>query len=291
MATRIDVNSLPTEDPLQRTTKKTESRFHTSTNRSAFTLVELLVVVSIIALLISILLPSLQGARDQAKLLKCGTNLAMFGKALNIYANEYDDAVPRGIWELGSGSDDVAREFYWELFWPYLNLPDAPTYQDKLKYASDAGVLRCPAYRLPDDETSAEWKQARSYAVNEKFQPEPERNRFGQVIYPQPLGKIGFIRHAGETCYAADTSGDSRLTRKDVALLFDPPPLGMRTDPKFNPRHRKGKVINVLYLDSHVESTTLGKLPPLNNPTPEADYYEAHIFWNGRESMNLVGTP
>jgi len=257
--------------------------------RAAFTLVELLVVISIIALLVSILLPSLRSARDQAKLLKCGTQLAMFGKALNIYASDYQDYVPRGIWKLQSSGSN-AEEFYWELFWNYLDLPDAPTYQDKLKYASGAGILHCPAYRLPDDPNSSDWKLARSYAVNEEFQPD-KRDAFNRVVYPQELIKIAFVRRPGETCYMADTSGDSRLTRRDIALLFDPPPLGSRTDPKFNPRHRNGKVVNVLYMDSHVSSPTIGKLPPLDNPKQDAEYYPAHVFWNGKESKTLPETP
>lgn len=258
----------------------------------AFTLVELLVVVSIIALLISVLLPSLRGARDQAKLLKCGTHLSQFGKAMNIYANEYRDAVPRGIWEVQqTGTNDEAREFYWELFWPYMGLPSAETYAEKVKVAPDAGVLHCPAYRLPNRSDTAAWTKARSYAVNEWFQPEPDRDQFGRFIYPIPLANLGNIRRPGETCYMADTTGDSRLARKDLALLYDPPPLGSKSDPRFNPRHRLGEKASILFLDSHVSAQQIGRLPPLDNPQDENEYYEAHVFWNGRESKWLPTDP
>src|SRR5437867_12739488 len=53
-----------------------------------FTLIELLVVVAIIALLISILLPSLAGAREQAKQAYCLANMSSIGKASNAYASE-----------------------------------------------------------------------------------------------------------------------------------------------------------------------------------------------------------
>ncbi len=60
----------------------------------AFTLVELLVVVSIIALLVSILLPSLKKAREQTKATVCLSNLRALGQGIMLYATEYDGRLP-----------------------------------------------------------------------------------------------------------------------------------------------------------------------------------------------------
>lgn len=62
--------------------------------RSGFTLIELLVVVAIIALLISILLPSLARARELAKRTTCAANMSGIGKGLHTYASDGNQGMP-----------------------------------------------------------------------------------------------------------------------------------------------------------------------------------------------------
>lgn len=81
----------------------------------AFTLIELLVVVAIIAILMSILLPSLSHARDKGKESVCKSNLRQFGIGVATYANENRDYTCSGSFdpEVTNGRDGPVDKVGW----------------------------------------------------------------------------------------------------------------------------------------------------------------------------------
>src|SRR3954468_4552800 len=80
--------------------------------RHAFTLIELLVVVSIIALLVAILLPSLGKAREQAKTVRCATNMRGIAQGVLAYGTSNNNAT---ILAVVTHGDTVYPEGW---FWP-----------------------------------------------------------------------------------------------------------------------------------------------------------------------------
>jgi prepilin-type N-terminal cleavage/methylation domain-containing protein/prepilin-type processing-associated H-X9-DG protein len=72
------------------------NRRHTT---AGFTLVELLVVIGIIGLLVAILLPSLNRAREQANRIKCGSNLRQIAMAGIMYASQNKGKFPRTYYD------------------------------------------------------------------------------------------------------------------------------------------------------------------------------------------------
>lgn len=74
---------------------------------AGFTLIELLVVVAIIVVLIAILLPSLGNARNQAKAVKCASNLKQIGQAIYMYTQENNGTVP--IWNWNNAQPTAGR--------------------------------------------------------------------------------------------------------------------------------------------------------------------------------------
>ena len=67
--------------------------------RRAFTIVELLVTISIVALLMGLLMPGLRAAREGARGIQCASNLRQIGIAMFAYAFQHDDTLPSTIFD------------------------------------------------------------------------------------------------------------------------------------------------------------------------------------------------
>src|SRR3954447_18280537 len=79
-----------------------------------FTLVELLVVIGIIAILVSILLPALNRARDQANRAACMSNIRQVMIGFVLYAQTYKDKCPLGSRADNPGNVDIPGDWiYW----------------------------------------------------------------------------------------------------------------------------------------------------------------------------------
>lgn len=113
-----------------------------------FTLIELLVVIAIIAILASLLMPSLSKARDTAKKIECAGNLKQMGTANTCYTNDYDGYIINA----GQCHSDYAK-------WPerlldYLGM--------EYETSPTSKVYHCPTQHL----TTATGKFYSSYGIN-----------------------------------------------------------------------------------------------------------------------------
>lgn len=105
-----------------------------------FTLVELLVVISIIALLLSIMMPALRGARAAAQKIVCASNMRQMFLATKLYGDTNDDLLPNCY--AGSYGDLSPRKNWFDLIYPYMQ-------GKKLKWDNAVGrdykLYHCPA--------------------------------------------------------------------------------------------------------------------------------------------------
>ena len=109
--------------------------------RPGFTLLEMLVVIAIIATLVGMLIPAVQGAREAARQAQCANNLRQIGVALTRHASTAD-SFPPGIAATAWQSTDLGRsQFYEWTYFLHMLLPQL----DELPYYD---ALRAPLFRI-----------------------------------------------------------------------------------------------------------------------------------------------
>lgn len=231
------------------------SRKFTSQRRHGFTLVELLVVIGIIALLISILLPSLNRAREEGRRTVCLTGLRSFGQVLNMYASANQGRVPLGYASTKHAGYMVHDSGMTSGFLVLGVLYESGYFKD------GASAYYCPS------NTDTRWM----YNTAENPWPPPSNTycRLGMTVRPE-VEFTGMIpKNPGSTWDSPLFRGKfpviSNMKDKAIAaeMFGEPFNAGVAVDPTVL-RHKKN-LINVYYADNSAGAITADSIDPSDN--------------------------
>jgi prepilin-type N-terminal cleavage/methylation domain-containing protein len=215
--------------------------------RAAFTLVELLVVIGIIAVLVSILLPSLSRVRETAIITKCTSNMRQIGNMMQMYAIENKDKVPIGHFNTRH------HESYVISFKGSADPPETRIYP-VLGHLYHSGLMKDPeAYWCPSpNHTDERWE---FNTPTNKWPPELGTQFIRAGYYTRPGVTWGGGIYPPPT-FGGKPNGMPKLSNfKSKAILSDLWPIPLGSIAKLAPHRHKQ---NVMYGDRSVVTLTIG---------------------------------
>jgi prepilin-type processing-associated H-X9-DG protein len=240
--------------------------------------VELLVVIAIIALLIAILLPALNKARQAAVSVACLSNLRQLGQATTLYANDNKGSLPAAAdWD-ANGNWGPDRADMWPQDWTATLAP----YLGKANYAYDTSgtqnlantqnkvpVYLCPATTLDDVVFRVwdGWRRPATYAIT-SFTSTPnvknagtayswcKTNRWLAPEFIMFADSVPASAQYGDWNWYFGNFGDSTMVAFRHSL-----PIGGSTEGLLNfvwpvgyGSPKPGGLVNVVFLDGHADS-------------------------------------
>jgi prepilin-type N-terminal cleavage/methylation domain-containing protein/prepilin-type processing-associated H-X9-DG protein len=233
-------------------------------SRRAFTLIELLLVIAIIAILVSLLLPTIAGAKAKAQRIACVSNLKQLALGINLYATDNDDSLPgpllTGIqagYSLATGGDSAFPRLG-NFLWSEIGQPNPNNLGTNFAIPL---VLTCPSQlklRAPDvapgDQVNFASRQAFHFvtgtsAVDDRSRP------FGYPSNTSPPSPGAPFRPMRLSTLASITNDfSSTFAFRDVDQEVDTPVNPPWWHARISPRAvHGGNIRNVVFFDWHVE--------------------------------------